>query len=56
MIKIPATPEGIPAIYETLRKGINVNVTLIFAIEAYHDVADAYIRALEDRNGHGLDI
>lgn len=55
MIKIPATPEGIPAIYETLRKGINVNVTLIFAIEAYHDVADAYIRALEERNGHGLD-
>src|SRR6266700_641001 len=35
MIKIPATPEGIPAIYETLRNGINVNVTLIFSIQAY---------------------
>ncbi len=56
MIKIPATPEGIPAIYETLRSGINVNVTLIFSIEAYRDVADAYIRALEDRNGTGQDI
>jgi transaldolase len=56
MIKIPATPEGIPAIYETLRNGINVNVTLIFSIEAYHQVTDAYVRALEDRNGRGLDI
>jgi transaldolase len=56
MIKIPATPEGIPAIYETLRNGMNVNVTLIFSIEAYREVADAYIRALEDRNGQGLDI
>jgi transaldolase len=56
MIKIPATPAGIPAIYETLRNGMNVNVTLIFSIEAYRQVADAYIRALEDRNGRGLDI
>jgi len=56
MIKIPATPEGIPAIYETLRNGINVNVTLIFSIQAYRAVADAYIRALEDRNGAGHDI
>lgn len=56
MIKIPATPEGVPAIYETLRNGINVNVTLIFSIEAYRQVTDAYIRALEDRNGRGLDI
>src|SRR5215469_14318439 len=56
MIKIPATPAGIPAIYETLRNGINVNITLIFSIEAYRQVTDAYIRALEDRNGRGLDI
>src|SRR5437763_16374508 len=35
MIKIPATPEGIPAIYESLRSGINVNITLIFSIESY---------------------
>jgi transaldolase len=56
MIKIPATPEGIPAIYETLRKGINVNITLIFSLNNYRDVADAYLRALEDRNGEGEDI
>jgi len=56
MIKIPATPEGIPAIYETLRKGINVNITLIFSLNNYRDVADAYLRALEDRNGAGEDI
>src|SRR5215471_18845559 len=53
MIKIPATPEGIPAIYETLRSGINVNITLIFSIEAYRQVTDAYLRALEERNGQG---
>lgn len=56
MIKIPATPAGIPAIYETLRAGINVNITLIFSIESYRQVADAYIRALEDRNGRGEGI
>ena len=38
MIKIPATPEGIPAIYETLRNGINVNITLIFSIEVYRQL------------------
>ncbi|GHO45140.1 transaldolase [Ktedonospora formicarum] len=56
MIKIPATPAGIPAIYETLRKGINVNITLIFSLQSYSEVADAYLRALEDRNGEGKDI
>ena len=56
MIKIPATPEGIPAIFEALRSGINVNVTLIFSLQAYRDVTDAYIRALEDRHGRGEDI
>jgi transaldolase len=56
MIKIPATPAGIPAIYETLRNGINVNVTLIFSIQAYRDVTEAYISALEDRKARGLDI
>ncbi|MBO0782576.1 MAG: transaldolase [Ktedonobacteraceae bacterium] len=56
MIKIPATPEGIPAIYEALREGININITLIFSIESYRAVTDAYLRALEDRNGAGQDI
>jgi transaldolase len=56
MIKIPATPEGIPAIYESLRAGININITLIFSLENYGQVADAYLRALEERNGAGEDI
>lgn len=56
MIKIPATPAGIPAIYETLHAGTNVNVTLIFSLESYRAVADAYLRALEARYAEGQDI
>jgi transaldolase len=56
MIKIPATPAGIPAIRKTLSNGINVNVTLIFAIESYHAVTEAYIQALEERKAAGKDI
>jgi transaldolase len=47
MIKIPATPEGIPAITATIASGINVNVTLIFSLDAYENVAYAYIEGLE---------
>ncbi len=47
MIKVPATPEGIPAIEALIGEGVNVNVTLIFALEAYDDVAHAYIRGLK---------
>ena len=56
LIKIPATPEGIPAVRQALSEGINVNITLIFAIEAYREVADAYLSALEERNAEGQDI
>ncbi|GAC1357614.1 MAG: hypothetical protein NVS2B12_01970 [Ktedonobacteraceae bacterium] len=56
MIKIPATPAGIPAIYEVLRSGINVNVTLIFSIQAYRNVVDAYQHALEDLHSRGEDL
>jgi len=56
MIKIPATPAGIPAIRKTLSDGINVNVTLIFAIESYHAVTEAYIQALEERKAAGKEI
>ncbi len=56
MIKIPATPEGIPAVYESLRNGININITLIFSLDSYRAVTDAYLRALEERNGEGHDI
>ena len=46
MIKVPATPEGIPAIEELLAEGINVNVTLMFSLEHYEDVAHAYLRGV----------
>jgi transaldolase len=47
MIKIPATAEGLPAITETIASGVNVNVTLIFALANYQSVADAYMSGLE---------
>jgi len=47
MIKIPGTPEGLPAIQQLISEGINVNVTLLFSMEAYEHVADAYIRGVE---------
>jgi transaldolase len=53
MIKIPATPECIPAIQAVLEKGINVNVTLIFSVPVYREVANAYIAALEARVAKG---
>ncbi|MGZ3616897.1 MAG: transaldolase, partial [Ktedonobacteraceae bacterium] len=56
MIKIPATPEGLPVVRQTLAEGMNINITLIFSIEDYRNVADAYISALEERNAEGKDI
>jgi transaldolase len=56
MIKIPATPEGIPAITETIAAGINVNVTLIFSVETYEAVAGAYVAGLEQRAAAGEPI
>jgi transaldolase len=56
MIKIPGTSEGIPAVRQALVEGINVNITLIFSLESYKDVAEAYISALEERNAAGKDI
>ena len=47
LVKIPATREGLPAIEETIAAGISVNVTLIFSLERYRDVARAYIRGLQ---------
>ncbi len=49
MIKIPATKEGLPAIEEALFDGINVNVTLMFSMQHYLDVVEAYMRGLERR-------
>jgi transaldolase/glucose-6-phosphate isomerase len=48
-IKIPGTPAGVPAIEEMLYEGININITLLFAIKDYEAVARAYLRALERR-------
>ena len=56
MIKIPGTPEGVPAIEQAIYEGINVNVTLLFAVAAYEQVAEAYIRGLERRMEEGKSV
>jgi transaldolase len=56
MIKIPATPEGIPAIVDALDAGLNVNVTLIFSLQRYREVMDAYMQGLERRVKRGDDV
>ena len=48
MVKVPATPEGVPAVHNLIGSGINVNVTLLFSLDAYRDVRQAYIAGLED--------
>jgi len=56
MVKIPSTPAGVPAIRQALAEGININITLIFSIENYRQVAEAYLGALEERSAKGQDI
>ncbi len=56
MIKVPGTPEGLPAIEELLFSGINVNVTLLFSVDAYEAVAKVYIKALARRVEAGLPV
>jgi transaldolase len=56
MVKIPSTQEGIPAIRQALSEGININITLIFSIENYHQVVEAYLSALEERQARHMDI
>ncbi|WP_313405771.1 transaldolase [Aeromicrobium sp.] len=56
MIKIPATREGLPAIAASIAKGINVNVTLIFSLERYRGVMDAYLYGLEQAAAEGRDL
>lgn len=56
MIKIPATKAGLPAIRKTIAASINVNVTLIFSLERYAEVIEAYLSGLEDRLAAGLPI
>ncbi|MBK6941863.1 MAG: transaldolase [Planctomycetes bacterium] len=56
MIKIPGTQEGLPAIEASLAAGVNVNVTLLFSVERYREVMDAWLRALESRAARGLAV
>ncbi|HKE63051.1 MAG TPA: transaldolase [Micromonosporaceae bacterium] len=55
-IKIPATAAGVPAISATLAQGISVNVTLIFSLERYKDVMDAFFAGMEQAKANGHDI
>jgi len=56
MIKVPATEEGLPAVETLLSEGINVNITLLFAVPVYEQVAKAYVRAMEQRARRGQDL
>jgi transaldolase len=56
LIKIPATIEGLEAITETIASGISVNVTLIFSLERYREVINAYLTGLEKAKAAGIDL
>jgi len=56
LVKVPATPEGIPAIRSLIGEGISVNVTLIFSLARYRQVIDAYMAGLEDLAAIGGDL
>lgn len=56
MVKIPGTPEGLPAVERAISEGINVNVTLLFSVDSYVETAWAYIRGLEKRAAEGKEI
>jgi transaldolase len=55
-IKVPATAEGLPAIRELIREGINVNATLIFGLPRYREVAEAFLAGLEERSAQGKPV
>lgn len=56
MIKVPATPEGIPAVKQLIGEGINVNITLIFSLQTYANVREAYLGGLEMLASDGGDV
>ena len=56
LVKIPATPEGIPAIRRLIAEGISVNITLIFSLERYKHVMDAYLGGMEELHASGGDL
>ena len=51
MVKVPATPAGIPAIRQLIGRGLNINITLLFSVKVYEQVVEAYISGLEDLGG-----
>jgi len=56
MIKIPGTPEGVPAIRAAIAEGININVTLLFSLDAWAAIAEAWLAGLEDRAAAGKPV
>jgi transaldolase/glucose-6-phosphate isomerase len=56
MVKVPATPQGVPAIRQLLEDGLNINITLLFAQSAYEQVAEAFLAGLEARALKGQDV
>ncbi|MBV9847320.1 MAG: transaldolase [Kutzneria sp.] len=56
MVKIPATVEGLPAITRALAEGVSVNVTLIFSVQRYREVMDAFLAGIEQARANGHDI
>jgi len=56
LIKVPATKEGVEAVEELLYDGLNINVTLLFSVDRYVEVAQAYVRALKKRMAEGKDV
>ena len=56
MIKIPGTPEGVPSIRQAIAEGININVTLLFSLDAWAAIAEAWLAGLEDRAAAGLPV
>lgn len=56
MVKVPATPAGIPAIRYLIGRGLNINITLLFAVSVYEQVIEAYVAGLEDLNRSGGDL
>jgi transaldolase/glucose-6-phosphate isomerase len=56
MVKIPATKEGLPAIFDQISKGHNINITLIFSVDRYVEVVEAYMSGLENLQNQGGDL
>ncbi|HEY5131234.1 MAG TPA: bifunctional transaldolase/phosoglucose isomerase, partial [Bradyrhizobium sp.] len=56
MVKVPATPAGIPAIRQLIGRGLNINITLLFSVSVYEQVVEAYLSGLEDLKRTGGDV